>query len=58
MHGRNRHALAAWAALALVFALAGCGPAQVRPFAYTDPKEMAGRPGLFTGVDGGINFRR
>jgi len=33
--------------------LAGCA-VQERPFTYTDQKEMAGRPGLFTGKPGAI----
>lgn len=49
-------ALLCLGALAL---LAGCARGEVRPFTYTDAKEMAGRPGLFTGPAGAIEaFRR
>ena len=37
--------------------LAGCA-IQESPFAYTDQKEMAGRPGLFTGKPGAIVLYR
>ena len=34
--------------------LAGCTGSGVQPFTYNDQKEMAGRPGLFTGPSGAI----
>lgn len=37
--------------------LAGCATQEV-PFTYNDQKEMAGRPGLFTGKTGAVVLYR
>ena len=37
--------------------LAGCS-AQYRPYTYVDQKEMADRPGLFTGRTGAVMLLR
>lgn len=49
---------ALWRAVAAALLLAGCDPGSVRPFTYNDGKEMAGRPGLFTGPAGAIEVYR
>lgn len=41
----------------LLLAMAGCGRRDA-PFTYQDQKEMAGRPGLFTGPAGAIVLHR
>ena len=44
--------------LLLASLLASCTGGGVRPFTYTDNKEMAGRPGLFSGPSGQFEVYR
>ena len=37
-----------------LLALAACAPRTVTPRTYNDGRKMAGRPGLFSGSEGGF----